>query len=272
MIKLTSFNKNFFSKHKKITLAMACVIGVTVATLPSDIHLPDFEKAPCYCFVEQEPSGVDRYIWSDYSNDLVDTLTLTYYPADSYKIKVFRGSSSSNYYRILVNDNPYRYSKWQEIPENDLITICHDDYDSQYGNKFMICFGTYNLETGEIEEDNRHSILETDARKEQVEKFNSIREKAVDDVKKIVQPNDSDFEKVKKGYDYVISHFAYFHNFDGHDFNDGVYQDVLGVWYLDCAGYADILNSIFENIGIESLTTVDDTHGHVWNIVKVDNT
>lgn len=272
MIKLTSFNKNFFKKHKKTTLVATCILGTLVATIPLDIHLPDFRKELCYDFEEKAPAYIDRYIWSDYTSDECDINILTYNPADSYKMRIFRGSSNSDYYRILVRADTERYSEWKKIPDDDLIIVNHDEYDTQYGNKFDICFGSYNIETGEIEENSRTFVFGADYTKEQVEKFNQIREKAVADVKKIVKFDDSDFVKVKKAYDYVISNFAYL--FDWHfnrSFIDDIYKDILGRWYIDCTGYADILNTIFENIGIESITTVDDTHGHVWNIVKVDD-
>lgn len=40
--------------------------------------------------------------------------------------------------------------------------------------------------------------------------------------------------------------------------------------YTDCSGYTDIFNYVFNEIGIESYTVVDNTNGHVWNMVKVD--
>ena len=115
MIKITSFNKNFFKKHIKTTLVATCILGTLVATVPSYIHLPDFDKELCYVFEEKAPDDIDRYVWSDYTSDKCDSLTLTYNPADSYKMRVFRGSSSSNYYRILVKADTERYSSGRKF-------------------------------------------------------------------------------------------------------------------------------------------------------------
>lgn len=273
MIKLTSFNNNFFRNHKNLVLVTTCIIGTLVVNIPKDRHLPNFKKEIYYSFEESNPRGTDKYVWKEYTSDLTDVQTMTYYPSDSYKLRVFRGSSGSNYYRILVYSNStYKCSEWQEIPDNDLIVIKHDDYDSQYGNEFRICFGTYNLKTGTIEETGDEKIVfNAESSAELVEKFNLIRENALAEVKKTINYYDTDFIKVKKVYDYVISHFAYFHNPVSLNFEEDVYQDLFGVWYLDCAGYADILNYILNSLGIESFTVVCDTWGHVWNIVKVDD-
>ena len=39
---------------------------------------------------------------------------------------------------------------------------------------------------------------------------------------------------------------------------------------MDCGGYTDFMNIALNHVGIESFTVLDDTHGHVWNIVNID--
>lgn len=50
------------------------------------------------------------------------------------------------------------------------------------------------------------------------------------------------------------------------------YEDSHGIYHTDCCGYTDTLNYVFDSVGIENYRVIDNTNGHIWNIVKVGNT
>lgn len=138
-----------------------------------------------------------------------------------------------------------------------------------------IHYGAYNEKLGTIiEEDVLYDYLNeircvvyADDNLEEVQKANIIRNTMIEEYKKIIDENDTDFDKVKKAYNFVIDYTQYYRiksPLDDYEY----YIDDKGIYHTDCAGYTDIINAILNSVNIESFTVVCE--GHIWNIVNVD--
>lgn len=282
MNKITFINKDFFKSHKKITLISA-LLGGTILINFSLYKISDSQylsytakikdsRQLDFCFCEYEPGGnfgnqiLDKIVWEeDYENTEPKAYCPSYLDSNVVKIVIFKGSSHASHYRITFKDTALQ---WIELPENNIIEFNLQNIPEQlrYGQNIYIQFGSLNHDLGNIEENNKEFLLKTINSKEEMEKHEQIHRKIISIANNIVHQNDSDFEKVKKIYDFLISHTEYRYS------KEGIYgQALFNKYYMDCAGYTEFMNLALNNIGIECFSAEDHTHGHVWNIVKIDN-
>ena len=274
MIKLTSVNKDFFKSKKPLVLVTTAILGVSiVASSFASIHAYKNSNDKKYYFAVDENSEEpwnpeDLYVWQGIVPEHTELVTFTYLPSNVYKYKVIRGKSQMTHYRIEIDDEDY--SDWQEIPKDGLIQINREDFLSKnrYGT-YKIQYGYYDENLGEIvsggDKEKKLAIMDWDTLKE-VERYNSIRNIMIDEFQKLIDASDTEFDKVKKAYDFIIEYTAYNHDYHGPD-----YINSKGVYMCDCTGYTDITNAILNSVGVECFSVIDYSNGHIWNIVKVDD-
>ncbi len=257
------------------------ILAVSMAYLISDSQnlfstakLKDSREDSCYC--NYEPQGindVDKIIWDkDYINDKIKIYKANYLDAPVYQVRIFRGSSLATHYRFVYLDAK-EVSEWKTLPENDLIVLNIQDIPEEirYNQSICISFGTYNQETNTFEEEKDDLLsgkffVQTPESQETLSEHEEMYKQIMAISNKLVSEKDSDFDKVKKIYDYLIMHTEY------RNFGEGIYsQSIFKKYYMACDGYASFLNIALNSVGVECLYVQDDTHGHVWNIVKVDD-
>lgn len=281
---ITSVNFGAFKK-KNLVLITTAVVGIMATTgtvLYKDMNKPIYGEYNGFA----KPNYEDKIIWENYLPDETATVIFTYIPSNEYKIRAFKGKSEKTHYRINVMDyegccinmddlKPIESTDWKELPEDGLITINRSDFsDRQYDNNLVIEYGNCdeknNISDLDKESDEYEEIFCSNCSKEKVEKYNEYREKISKNVEKNISDRDSELEKVKKTYDYIIDHVAYDNRPYTYGEEDREYESIFGTFYTDCTGYADIMNYTLNKIGIKSYTVVDNTNGHVWNMARVD--
>lgn len=287
MKRLTFINSDFFRKNRKLKLATIIVSG-TILTNSIAYHISDSRyymhtvnsKATvpldiCYC--DYKPSSntlndYDRITWDkEYINSEPSAYCPRYIDLKTIKVIVFRGSSNATHYRIITkkffSDNTPDL-EWEILPDDNIIMINIEDIpeDRRYGQNMCIEFGHYNDSTNKIDKINSEYLTTTANSKEEYEEHEKVHNKIKEIAKSITSYKDSDFEKVKKIYDYLISHTEYRYS------KEGIYEKSLyNKYYMDCAGYTEFMNLALNSIGVECFSAEDFTHGHVWNIVKIDD-
>ncbi len=267
MYKINRVNKSLFKQKKFWVLITSAIVGTSIITGTISYTNSNKSRYGQY-YGAESPTNEDRIIWSDYVPEQTEIVQFMDYPSEKEVARVFKGLSNKKYYRVEIKDIEEN-SEWMEIPENGLITINRNDFsDNQYNHQFQLCFSNGPMDNN-VE---YRTLYYSDCSKEQIEIFSERRKRMLESVKDKIKDNDSDFDKVKKVYDYVIHDVSY--NFDSFSTSDldnytYCYDSFLGIYYTDCAGYTDIINYIFDNIGIESFPVVDNTNGHVWNIVNI---
>ena len=267
---IKNINFKFFKKRVAIVLVTTSIIGASIVAGEYNIFKKNKNYYGQYNGSDQ-PKYEDRIVYDNYIPNNTTISGFTYYASNEYKYKIFKGLSKCSHYRIEIKGTePLECSKWIEIPNDGLITINRSNFsDNQYGHDFIIRFGIYDSNKNEIIDkyNENNVIFASNCSKEDIEKNEKIKNKLLEAVKKIIKQEDTEFYKVKKTYDYIIKNIAY--NFNSINTVNLTISN-FGKYYTDCAGYTDILNYIFNNIGIESFSSVDNTNGHIWNIVKVD--
>lgn len=282
MAKIENINMKFLKKYRNVVLLNSLLamgaIGSFVAYKKSDsqnlVYTSSSLERISNCGFDCEPQGIDRIVWGkEWKNEQAEVFSMELSPSDIWKIRVFRDNISSNYYRIeqeSLNKNPNGYSKWKKIPDNNLITVVRQDLPEtmQYNQKLKIRFGRYDEKINKIVEENADYFEYSEITKEEVETFNQARKRIewVSDF--LVNKDDTDINKVKKIYDYLIDHTEYRWDPEGKEITS---LTIFDKYYMDCGGYADFMNIALNHLGIESFTALDDTHGHIWNIVNIDN-
>lgn len=277
MTKLTSINWKFLKKKKTLFLVTGVVLGISFT---SGAINSKKEINPYYKNQDESFSEAADYIWRRIIPEHTITEIFTYLPSDIYKFRAFKGESMKSHYRIEIMGEHHivvENSNWQEIPADGLITINRNDYsvDNRYGKYIYIHYGTYNEKLGTIIEEEGlwdylneiRCVVYADDNLEEVQKANMIRNTMIEEYKKIIDENDTDFDKVKKAYNFVIDYTQYYrikNPLDDYEY----YIDDKGIYHTDCAGYTDFINAILNSVDIESFTVVCE--GHIWNIVNID--
>lgn len=287
MKRITFINSDFFNKNKRLKLTTVIISGTILAnsiaygisdsryyqhtmnskaTVPLDI---------CYCGYEPSANIIndfDKITWDkEYINEKASAYCPRYIDLKEIKTKIFRGSSNVTHYRIITkkffsDDTPEL--KWEILPDNDIIMINIEDIpeERRYGQNICIEFGCYNDSTNKIDKINSEYLTTTANSKEEYEEHEKVHDKIKEIARSITDEGDSDFEKVKKIYDYLISHTEYRYS------KDGIYEKSLyNKFYMDCTGYAEFMNLALNSVGVECFSAEDFTHGHVWNIVKIED-
>lgn len=117
-------------------------------------------------------------------------------------------------------------------------------------------------EYAEIEPEYSYSEEESKTREKKIQNAASKIIQKMDD-------NDSDYEKVKFIYEYIIDSTDYDINAED---NQNIYSVLVGRSSV-CAGYAKTMQYLLNRIGIFCtyvVGTVDGGEAHAWNIVKCD--
>lgn len=277
MNRITFFNKDFFKSHKKITLISGILSGTILINsmtykisdsqyLSYTAKIKDSRQLD-FCCCEYEPNQIlDKIVWDkDYKNTEPKAYCPSYLDSNIVKIIIFKGSSQATHYRITFKETALQ---WVELPKNNIIEFNIQDIPEQmrYGQYLSIQFGTFNPYLGNISENNSEFLTQTVSSKEEMEKHEKIHKKIMSIANSIVNEDDSDFEKVKNIYDFLINHTEYRYS------KEGIYEQALfNKYYMDCAGYTEFMNLALNSVGIECISVQDHTHCHVWNIVKIDD-
>lgn len=280
-IKNLNIHFNNFKKKSALILVTTAVIGASIVAgvvynfKDTKYHYGQYNGS-------SEPiEMVDRIVYEGYIPQHTVETTFTYHASNEYKFRIFKGQSERTHYRVEIKGTePLECSEWIKIPDDGLISINRSDFsDNQYGREFIIRYGIYDPDKNEVivndsyenEHYEYHVVFSSKCSKEDIEKREKFYNKLLEGVKKIIKQDDTEFDKVKKTYDYIIKHVAY--DFSDmridYEFKDRDYMNFIGTFYTDCTGYAEILNYIFANIGIESFSSMDESNGHIWNIVKI---
>lgn len=267
MYKIKIVNKSIFKRKKLWILITSGIVGTSI--ISGGIYNNINKRYYGEYNGSDTPRYQDRIIWDDYVSDRTEVVYFFTYPSDELVVRIFKGLSNKQYYKVSI-DGVDENSEWMEIPKDGLITINRNDFsDNQYYHDFKLCFSSGS-------DDNALeycTLFASECSKDQIKVFSDRRKRMLEEIKGKIKDSDSDFDKVKKVYDYVIHSVAYNHNPVSQSDIENLnycYDNFLGVYYTDCAGYADIINYIFDNIDIDSFSVVDNTHGHVWNVVNVD--
>ena len=93
-------------------------------------------------------------------------------------------------------------------------------------------------------------------------------DKAVDKILEDAPVDDSDYEKVKYCFDYIVSHTSY-------NVNAANNQNIISVFINGesvCQGYTLAMKYLLDRLGVESAVIYGTANGdnHSWNIVKID--
>ena len=104
-------------------------------------------------------------------------------------------------------------------------------------------------------------------------KNKEIFDKANSIIKKVIQPNMSEYEKEKALFEYVIKNMVY--DYDAyHGVAVGRKSHIYEALYNNrgtCMGFSIIMKLLLNLVGIESdILEIDGSPGHVWNLVKID--
>jgi len=281
-MRLNFINSDWFRKNKRSMMMSAFIsfpllMGYLMYEISDSRYLAYTAKIKeldnpnsCSCGYEPDNFGkygiVDRIVWDDnYINDEAVAYCPNFLDTTTIKIIVYRGSSKVTHYRIKTSDVT---PKWSSLPRDNTILFDLNDIPEEwrYGQYIEIQFGTFNPELGIIDVNNTESLIKSADSKEVMDEYEKthaiIRAKA----RCIVDDDDTDFSKTRKIYDYLINHTEYRYS------DEGIYEKSLfNKYYMDCAGYAEFLNIALNSVGVESFIAADNTHGHVWNIVKVDD-
>ncbi len=93
-------------------------------------------------------------------------------------------------------------------------------------------------------------------------------DKEVDKILKDAPKDDSDYEKVKYCFDYIVSNTSY-------NVNAAYNQNIISVFINGesvCQGYTLAMKYLLDRLGVESAVVYGSANGsnHSWNIVKID--
>ncbi len=100
-------------------------------------------------------------------------------------------------------------------------------------------------------------------------------------IKDLYKKDDDDFENLKRIHDYIINHTKY--DIERNETGTSKYTSYIAYGpaiegYATCNGYADLMAIILSKLGYQNYkigTTSKDTNnesdGHVWNAVKIDD-
>lgn len=303
-------NKSFFKGNKKpLILILTAVIGVAVFTggLVVNYDKEDYSNVsfrnpydPKFTYTYEDyqyyqDKKLKQVLDDNYIGEHPNIATFTIPPSDSYDIKIYKGLSECTHYRFRVSylDDkfPLEYSEWQEIPADGLVKLYRSEFSEKQYDKcanFYIEFGRYDNKLDKIVCDQyeeefqgriftriEDQIISFSEPREEVDKYNTVLNKMLDDVMQIIEEDDTDFDKIKKTYDYVIDHMQYFHyhrsnaklnilSREEHNINSN------GKFYADCTNYSYFIERILNSIGVECFCVLDSVNCHIWNMVKVD--
>ena len=113
---------------------------------------------------------------------------------------------------------------------------------------------------------------------EEINKVNEYVDKVINELYK---KDDSDYNNIKRIHDYIINHTKY--DIERNNTGDSKYKSYIAYGpaiegYATCNGYADLMAIILTKLGYENYkigTTNEDINnesdGHVWNAVKIDD-
>lgn len=281
MLKIRSINKNFFIKYKNMILFNGLLaigsIGCFATYKESDSQNLSYTASALKDITDScitdGPQGIDRIVWSnDWKNEQAEIFSMELSPSDRWKIRVFRNNILSNYYRIEqenLKKYPNGYTEWEKIPDNNLITVVRQNLPEkmQYNQALKIRFCRYDKKADKVLEENAEYFEYSEFTEEEGNSFNQSRRRIEFVADCLVKETDTDINKLKKIYDYLIDHTEYRWDPDEKEITS---LTVFGKYYMDCGGYTDFMNIALNHVGIESFTVLDDTHGHVWNIVNID--
>ncbi len=276
MNRITFINKEYFKTHKKKTVTLTLLTGVIIVNSIvykiSDSQYYDHtarvkNSRDLYsCSCEYEPYSIfDKIVWEEYENTEIKAYSPSFLDTNSIKIVLFKGSSKATHYRITFDNKAL---EWHELPDENIIMFELQDIpeDMRYSQFISIQFGTLHSSLNTIDENNEEFLLYTVDSKEKMESHEQTHNKIRSIANRIVKEDDSEFEKVKKIYDYLINHTEYRYS------EEGIYEDALfNKYYMGCVGYAEFMNLYLNSVGIECISVQYKTHGHVWNIVKIDD-
>lgn len=177
-------------------------------------------------------------------------------------------SEQEAYQTILDGVRQHKETITVEIPDAEQVNEIYQCVLMDFPEYFW-CSGsakttsyTGAAEYSEIEPEYSYSKEESKVREKEIQKAASKIIKKMDD-------NDSDYQKVKFIYEYIIDSTDYDLNSED---NQNIYSVLVGKNSV-CAGYSKTMQYLLNRIGIFCtyvVGTVDSGDSHAWNIVKCD--
>lgn len=157
---------------------------------------------------------------------------------------------------------------------SDMEKISNDDLTLTHINNFVHPFNSFTVlnttiyESGEITLKVNHLYT-----KEQIIAIDTEVDRIM---KLIVNPNDSDYDKIKTIHDYIINTTKYDETEDD-EYSSSLAYGTLFEHYARCNGYTDTMAIFLTKLGIKNYkvaTTQEDisyeSTGHVWNAVYLE--
>lgn len=286
MNKINFVNKAFFKNNKRFIFAIGSLGGFLVVNLVgyriSDSRYLSYtakvksSRELDYCSCDYEPGDIetqilDKIIWDEeYENKEAKVFCPSYLTTNDVQVIVFRGSSFVTHYRVEFQDSIFsdHVLEWNKLPDDDIIHFRLEDIPekNRYGAYLSIQFGTYNSKSNTILENNSEFCFQTVGSKEEMQEHEKVHERIRTIANRIVSEDETDFEKTKRIYDFLIDYAEYRYS------EKGIYEQApFNKYYMDCVGYAEFMNLALNSVGVECFSVHDNTHGHVWNMVKIDD-
>lgn len=157
---------------------------------------------------------------------------------------------------------------------NDVNAIARDDTILGQINNFVHPYNTYNTVSLSINNFGKVSILIEHVYSN--EEINTIDKKINEIYNKLITPNMSDYDKIKKIHDYIINTTAYDQVKEKDNANINSYKYKSNTAYGPlinnislCGGYTDAMALFLEKMNIKNYRVASSKH--IWNLVYVNN-
>ena len=163
-----------------------------------------------------------------------------------------------------------------DIHEDDVLAMVEHAIETSRYETYIDSWETWlDDDEGEV-----HLTYELDH--EEIEKQETFVQKEVERiVREVIDPEDTEYERVKKLHDYVVRYAAYDeraasrcteYECYGYDPANTAYG-LLANRQAVCEGYARLLTALLDRVGIPNYYVVGDGGGeaHAWNLVQVDD-
>ena len=193
-----------------------------------------------------------QYTNSLYTSSKQESLNMLYSFLDSGEDSV--GIYCDNNYKGCIGDMHDHIYRKDKLIIGSLYGFVHPYND--YLSLYMSC----DRETGFIELKAKHEYTK--------EKIDEVNKKVDEIYSKLVNPNDSNRNNIKRIHDYLIDNIVYEKSEDD---TDKDYNNAYGALINGkavCGGYTDAMYLFLEKMGIESVRIANSTH--IWNAVKLD--
>lgn len=162
-----------------------------------------------------------------------------------------------------------------DIHEDDVLLIVEHLIETSRYETYIDSWETW------LDDDEGEVRLTYELDREEIERQEAfVKEEVERIVHEVIEPNDSEYERVKKLHDYIVRHTAYDeeaanrctdYECYGYDPANTAYGLLVNRQAV-CEGYARLLTALLDRVGVRNYYVVGDGGGeaHAWNLVQVD--